>query len=134
MAKLILRIMINALSLAAAVKLVDGIAFTGQWWKMIIVGAVFGVVNALIKPLVTVFSLPLIIFSLGLFTFVINALMLMLTAALSGTFDLGLEIHGFWPALWGALIISLVSTFLNWITGVRKVHVHIDTGKKGREQ
>lgn len=131
MSTLILRIMINALSLAAAVRLVDGITFTAPWWKMIMVGIVFGIVNALVKPIITIFSIPLIILSLGLFTFVINALMLWLTAALSGTFGLGLEIHGFWPALWGALIISIVSTFLNWITGIKRFHIHIDTGRKG---
>ena len=68
MTYLILRIMINALAIAVAVKIVDGIVFTGDWWKMIVVGAVFGVVNSFLKPLLTFFTLPLIILSLGLFT------------------------------------------------------------------
>lgn len=139
MAKLILRIMINAVSIVAAVKFVDGITFTGQWWRMIIVGAVFGVVNSIIKPIVTFFTLPLIIFTLGLFTLVTNGLMLALTAALSDTFNLGLEIQGFWPAFRGALIISIVSMALSWLTGARNVkcRVYVDrhTGKgEGKDE
>ena len=81
MSYLLLRVMINALSLVIAVKLVKGITFEGQWWKMIIVGAVFGLVNSIIKPIVQLFTIPFIILSLGLFTLIINALMLALTAA-----------------------------------------------------
>lgn len=118
---LILRIMINALSIAIAVTAVDGISFTGEWWKMIFVGAVFGVVNSFLKPLVTLFTLPLIILSLGLFTLIVNTLMLLITVSLSGPLDLGLQIQGFWPAFKGALIISIVSMMLSWLTGLKKV-------------
>lgn len=131
---LLLRIMINALSIVAAVKLVSGITFTGQWWKMIIVGAIFGLVNSVIKPVVTFFTLPLIILSLGLFTFITNALMLALTASLSDTFDLGLKIGGFWPALWGALIISIVSVVLSWITGLGRVKFYHMRGEDPRHK
>lgn len=118
---LILRIMINALSIAIAVTAVDGISFTGEWWKMIFVGAVFGVVNSFLKPLVTLFTLPLIILSLGLFTLIVNTLMLLITVSLSGPLDLGLQIQGFWPAFKGALIISIVSMMLSWLTGLKKI-------------
>lgn len=118
---LILRIMINALSIAIAVTAVDGISFTGEWWKMIFVGAVFGVVNSFLKPLVTLFTLPLIILSLGLFTLIVNTLMLLITVSLSGPLDLGLQIQGFWPAFKGALIISIVSMMLSWFTGLKKI-------------
>lgn len=118
---LILRIMINALSIAIAVTAVDGISFTGEWWKMIFVGAVFGVVNSFLKPLVTLFTLPLIILSLGLFTLIVNTLMLLITGSLSGPLDLGLQIQGFWPAFKGALIISIVSMMLSWLTGLKKI-------------
>jgi len=121
MAYLILRILINALSIAVAVKIVNGIIFTGEWWKMIAIGAVFGIVNSLIKPLLTLFTLPLIILTLGLFTLIINTLMLVITAELSGPFSLGLQISGFWAAFKGALIVSIVSTLLSWITGARKI-------------
>jgi putative membrane protein len=121
MAYLILRIMINAMAIAIAVKLVDGITFTGEWWKMIFIGVVFGVVNCIIKPLLTFFTLPLIILTLGLFTLIINTLMLLLTAKLSGPFELGLRINGFWPAFWGALIVSIVSMILSWLTGLKNI-------------
>ena len=124
MAHLILRIMINALSIAIAVKLIHGITFTGEWWKMICIGAVFGIVNALIKPLVTFFSIPLIVLTLGFFTLVVNALMLLLTVKLSVPLNLGLQIQGFWAALWGALIISVVSMILSWIIGTKKVRYY----------
>lgn len=120
MASFVMRIMINALAIAAAIKLVDGITFTGEWWKIILIGLVFGVVNTLIKPLVTLFSLPLIVLTLGIFTLVVNALMLMLTAYLSGPFGLGFQVAGFWPALWGSIIASVVSILLSWISGVRR--------------
>jgi putative membrane protein len=124
MAYLILRIMINAFSIAVAVKIVDGIVFAGEWWKMIFVGAVFGIVNAFIKPLVTLFTIPLIILTLGLFTFIVNTLMLLLTESLSVPLKLGLEIQGFWPAFKGALIISIVSMFLSWVTGLKKIRYY----------
>ena len=121
MAYLILRIMINALSIAAAVKFVHGITFTGEWWKMIMIGAIFGVVNSFIKPFVTIFALPLILLTLGLFTLIVNTLMLLLTAKLSAPLNLGLTISSFWPAFWGAVIVSIVSMILSWLTGVKKI-------------
>jgi putative membrane protein len=120
MGTFILRIMINALSISVAVKVVDGITFAGEWWKMIIIGAVFGIVNALIKPLVTFFTFPLIVLTLGLFTLIVNTLMLLLTAELSEPFNLNLHISGFGAAFKGALIVSIVSMFLSWITGIKR--------------
>jgi putative membrane protein len=113
--------MVNALSIGIAVKLVEGITFTGDWWKMIIVGIIFGLVNSLVKPIITFFSLPLIFFTLGIFIIVVNSLMLLLTAKLSDTFNLGLHIDGFLPALLGALIISVVSIVLSWLSGMNKI-------------
>jgi putative membrane protein len=124
MAYLLLRIMINALSIAVAVRLIDDITFTGEWWKMIIIGAVFGVVNSFIKPFVTIFTLPLIILTLGLFTLIVNALMLAITAQLSNPLNLGLQINNFWAAFKGALIISIVSMLLSWITGLKKIKIY----------
>lgn len=120
MEHMLIRLTINALSLAAAIKLIDGITFTGEWWKILIVAAVFGLVNALIKPVIQLFTIPLIILTLGLFTLVINAAMLAITSALSEPLNLGFHISGFWPALWGALVISIVSMMLTWISGVNR--------------
>jgi putative membrane protein len=120
MQQLLLRLTINAVSLAAAIKLIDGISFTGEWWKIILIAAIFGIINALIKPIVQFFTFPIIIITLGLFTLVINAAMLAVTAMLSGPLNLGFHISGFWPALWGALVISIVSIILTAITGIRR--------------
>lgn len=132
MSYLILRVMINALSIVFAVKLVDGITFTGEWWKIILVGAVFGIVNSFIKPIVQFFTFPFIILTLGLFTLIINTLMLSLTASLSDSLNLGLHIKGFWPAFWGAIIVSIVSLLLSWLTGLRKIKLYRESG--GRER
>ena len=120
MQHMLLRLTINALSLAAAISAIDGISFAGEWWKILIVAAIFGLANALIKPIVQLFTFPLIIVSLGLFTLVINATMLAVTAALSGPLHLGFHIAGFWPAFWGALVISIVSMVLTWIAGITR--------------
>lgn len=129
MSYLILRVMINALSIVIAVKLVDGITFTGEWWKMIMVGAVFGLINSFIKPIVQLFTFPFIILTLGLFTLIINTLMLALTSSLSGSLHLGFHVRGFWPAFWGAIIVSIVSMLLSWLTGLRGIK-HRDTDRR----
>lgn len=129
---MILRVMINALSIIVAVKLVDGITFTGEWWKMVIVGAVFGLINSFIKPIVQFFTFPFIILSLGLFTLLINTLMLALTASLSDSLHLGFHIRGFWPAFWGAIIVSIVSILLSWLTGLRRIKLHSENNRRER--
>jgi putative membrane protein len=78
---------------------------------------VFGVVNVLVRPVVTLLTLPLLIVTLGLFTFVVNALMLRLTGALSDALGLGFHVAGFWPAFWGGLVISIVSFALTVFVG-----------------
>jgi putative membrane protein len=105
MQNLILRLFVNAVALWVAARLVGGIELAGEFWPVLLVAAVFGLINALIKPLALLLSLPFLILTLGLFTLVVNALMLMLTAALVDA----LSVAGFWPALWGSILISLVS-------------------------
>ncbi len=105
MQNLIIRIFVNAVALWVAAQLVGGIDLEGDFWAVILVAAVFGLINALIKPLALLLSLPLLVLTLGLFTIVVNALMLMLTAALLAA----LTVHSFWAALLGALLISVVS-------------------------
>ena len=80
----LLRLLINAAALWVAIQLVDGIDHRGSWWSLLFVALVFGVLNASIRPLLKLLSLPVIILTLGLFIFVINALMLMLTGWVSG--------------------------------------------------
>jgi putative membrane protein len=118
MTHLVLTIMVNAVSLALSVKFINGISFTGSWWTMIGVALIFGLVNSVIKPLLKLLTFPILIITLGLFTLVINALILGLTARLSQAFDLGFQVSGFWPAFKGALLISLIN-FLAWVFGIK---------------
>ncbi len=111
MRSLLLRWLILALAIAIAVALNGGINVHGGFLAYIGVAAILGLVNALIRPIVRLFSLPITIVTLGLFSFVINALMLLLAAALSSV----LSIENFWDAIVGAFIISVVSAFLNWL-------------------
>jgi putative membrane protein len=116
MPHLILRWLINAAAVAAAVLLVPGLHFTGGFGRLLLVAAVFGIVNALVRPVLTILSCPLIVVTLGLFLLVINALLLLLTARLSQVFGLGFTVDGFWPALFGGLVIGIVSTILTlWV-------------------
>jgi putative membrane protein len=105
MRNLVIRLFVNAVALVVAAHLVGGIELRQEFWPVLLVAAVFGLVNALIKPVVILLSLPFVILTLGLFTVVINAFMLWLTSALVGA----LHVAGFWPALLGGLLISVVS-------------------------
>jgi len=123
----LLRLLINAAALWVAILLVDGIEHRGSWWSLLFVALVFGLLNASIRPLLKLLSLPIIILTLGLFIFVINALMLLLTGWVSGQLNLGFYVNGFWDAFFGGLIISVVSFLLSLFTGVGKTKVHVET-------
>jgi putative membrane protein len=112
--KFIVWLVVNAVALGVAVWLFDGITLTGdsdgdRIVTLLIVGAIFGVVTSVVRPIVNVLSLPLIILTLGLFLLVTNALMLLLTSKLADTFGLEFHVDGFWTAVFGALVISLAS-------------------------
>ena len=109
--RLLIRWAINAIAIWAAIKLVPGIEHSGPTLSLLLIALVFGLVNALVRPLLTILTCPLIILTLGLFTLVLNAAMLELTAWLMPA----LTIDGFWPAFLGAPIISIVSGFLNML-------------------
>ncbi len=109
MSRFLLRWLVNAVGLYAAAQLVPGIYFEGDWVVLLIVAFIFGLVNALLRPLLSLLTCPLIILTLGLFTLVINALMLLAVSAAAQALNLPYGVEGFWPAFWGALIISLIS-------------------------
>ncbi len=116
-----LQTVINAVALWVAAWAIPGITFgggsTGQVVKtVVIVALIFGIVNAFIKPILKLLSLPFIILTLGLFVFIVNALMLQLTSWLAGKFDLAFHVeHFFWDAVFGALIITFVSMILSFV-------------------
>ncbi len=108
---------VNALALAAATALLDGIRLTDrttedQVLTLVLVALIFGVVNAVVAPVVKLLSLPFIILTLGLLLLVINALMLMLTSWISQQFGLGFRVDGFWTAVLGAIIITVATWLL----------------------
>ncbi len=123
----ILRLLINAAALWVAIQLVDGIEHRGPWWSLLFVALVFGMLNASIRPLLKLLSLPIIILTLGLFIFVINALMLLLTGWLSGVLQLGFYVRGFWDAFLGGLVVSIVSLLLSMFMGVGNTKVHVES-------
>jgi putative membrane protein len=107
------RLLINAAALWVATDVVPGIAYQGRWTSLLVVALVFGVLNASVRPLLKVLTFPLLILSLGLFTLVINALMLWLTGWVSDWLALGFHVAGFWAAFWGGLVVSIVSLLLS---------------------
>jgi putative membrane protein len=120
MRNLLLHWAFNAVALWVAAHFIDGLAFTGDLPHLLAVAAVFGIVNSLVRPLLTVLTCPLIVITLGLFTLVINALMLILTGWLSESWNLGFSVTGFWPAFWGGLVVGLVSLALSLLFPTRR--------------
>jgi putative membrane protein len=109
----LIRWLVNAAALWVATQIVPGVSYSGGPLPLLAVALVFGVVNAVIRPVAKILTFPLIILTLGIFALVINGLMLMLTSALSSALGLGFHVSGFWAAFWGALVVSLVSTILS---------------------
>ncbi len=111
--RFLIRLLINALALWAAIEIVPGVTYQGDWVYLLGVALVFGILNALVRPLLVFLTCPLLILTLGLFTLVINGFVLWLTSALSQKLRLGFHVSGFWPAFWGALVVSIVSVLLS---------------------
>ncbi|MFF1709894.1 phage holin family protein [Streptomyces sp. NPDC058268] len=118
MKNFVVKTIANAAALAVAVWLLDKITLTGdstgkKTLTLIVVALLFGLVNFLVKPVVKVLTFPLFILTLGLITLVVNALMLLLTSWLADKFDVSFHVDGFWTAVLGGLIISIVSWAMN---------------------
>jgi putative membrane protein len=108
-----------ALALYVATEIVPGMTYHGPWWGLLLVAFVFGLVNALVRPVVVLLTCPFVILTLGLGLLLINAGMLGLTAWLAGDW---LTIEGCLPAVLGSLLISLVSFLFNLLVGGRLDH------------
>jgi putative membrane protein len=115
--RFLVRLVATAASLWLAVQLVPGIVWTGSALGLLGVALVFGILNALVRPLLAALSCPLIILTLGLFLLVLNAVMLLLTAAVSNSLGLGFRVEGFIPAFVGALVVSITSAVLSVFVG-----------------
>ena len=126
---ILLRLIINAVALLVTAWIVPGIHLGAagphptqrDWVTLLIVALIFGLVNAVIRPIIILLSLPIEILTLGLFTFVINAFMLLLTSWIAQGMGLGFRIDGFIPALLAALLISVVSFVLSRALAKRRL-------------
>jgi putative membrane protein len=119
----IIRLIINALAIAATAWLLPGITVGGNpTLTIILVALIFGIVNAVIKPIFSFVTCGLYVLTLGLFTFIANAVMLWVTQYVAAWFGLQFRIDSFWTAILGALIISVVSFILSMMFGKDKRH------------
>jgi putative membrane protein len=115
--RLIVRWVITAIAILAAAWLVPGITIAddaNSWTAVFVMAAVFGLVNAFIRPLLTLLSCPLVLLTLGIFMLVINAICFLLSSWIAQNwFGVGFVVNGFWPAFWGAIVVSIVSFLLS---------------------
>ena len=109
----LLRLIVNAAALWVAPQIVPGVSYVGEPLPFLLVALIFGVINATLRPLTKLLTCPLILLTLGLFALIVNGLMLWLTSSIATSLGLGFRVSGFWPAFWGALVVSVVSTLLS---------------------
>jgi putative membrane protein len=116
----------NVVALAAACLIFDGIGFEGSsgwdevadnFWALLFVALILGIVNSFVAPVIKFLSIPFIILTLGLFLLLINALMLLFVEWLSGLFDIEFYVDGFWNAVGGAIVISIVTFIVSLLFG-----------------
>ncbi|GLW24402.1 phage holin family protein [Microbispora triticiradicis] len=120
--KVILKIVVVAAALWASTKLVDGITVSAgstakQIGTLLAVALIFGLVNAVIKPVIKTIGCAFYVLTLGLFALVVNAALLLLTSWLAGQLDLPFHVSGFVAAFWGAIVVGVISWVLNMILG-----------------
>jgi len=108
----VIQIAINAIALWAAVNIVPGMHFAGEWWKLVLVAIAFSLVNTYIRPILRILTLPISFVTLGIFLIVINALMLLLVSAVSQQLKLGFTVANFGAAFLGAIVVALVGFLL----------------------
>ena len=125
MFEFVVRVLVNAIALIAAVRLIPSVEFRGEWWQLLILAAIFGVINAYLRPLLKLLSLPLNLMTFGLVGIVINVGLVLLAAAIGGTFDLRFTLAG-WPpgridldvliaALLTSIVIGVVSALVGFV-------------------
>lgn len=108
----LLRLLVNTLALFAAVVIVPGVRFAGPWWHLVVVALLFGIVNALLRPILYLLTCPLVLMTLGAFALVVNAVLFALTARLALALGIGFSVRGFWAAFAGALVTTLAAVLV----------------------
>ncbi|MEY2845867.1 MAG: hypothetical protein RL076_1413 [Chloroflexota bacterium] len=127
--QIVLKWLITSLAIFAALYLVPGVSFTGPGWQIGIIAAIFSVINLLIKPILTLITCPLVVLTLGLFSVVVNAILLQLTANFANFLGIQFVIDGFMTAFIGAIVISLTTLVLNLLSGEGNVRIEIRRGE-----
>jgi putative membrane protein len=123
MKKLIISLLINAVALYAAIALLQGRGIEPQnanWVSLLWLALIFGIINAVLRPILNVVGCPLILLTLGLGSLLINTLLFWLAGVIGQNFQVGFTVDGFWPAFLGALIVSVVSFILNAFFGTKE--------------
>ena len=123
--RLLVRLLINAAALWVATEIVPGISFTGDWWLLMAVALVFGVLNVAVRPILLLLTLPFLLVTLGLFLLVLNGVMLWLTGVVSDALGLGFQVADFRSAFLGALVVSIVSFLLSLFVASDQRHTHV---------
>jgi putative membrane protein len=123
--KYLLRVIVSAAALGVATWVIPGIKLTtGTDWKKILtllcVAVIFGLINALLKPVIKTVGCAFYVLTLGLIALVVNGLLLWLTSLIAGDIDVPFHVDGFWAGFWGAIIVGLVSWILNLIVGDKR--------------
>lgn len=113
LARIIINIAANCVAILVAERLIPGFVFWGNWQDLIVAGAVLGIANSFVRPIIKILAFPLILITLGLFSVVINIFLLLLVSHFLPT----MQIDGFWSAFWAVIIISLIN---NIILGIAK--------------
>ena len=132
MSDLIVKVIVNAVGVFVAIQLVPQIkfAFGEDWWKLVVVAVILALVNSYLKPILKILSFPITLMTMGLFAFVLNAVLLLLVAFVSDVMGLGFTIGGFPPnftfdsfvgALLGSIVISVVATLLGMVNSGRRI-------------
>jgi len=117
----VLQILINAGALYAAEFLIDGITFSGEWWKFLLVALAFSLLNTYVRPILRILTLPISVITLGIFLIVINAAMLLLTSAISDQLSLGFHVADFAAAFLGAIVVAIVGWLLSMAVGAGRM-------------
>lgn len=114
MSAFLIRWAINTLALYAAIIIVPGIhAESKSWFALLILGLIFGLLNAILRPILKLLTCPLIFLTLGFFVLIVNTILFILTGLLGSQFHIGFTVHNFWAAFLGALVTSVVSFVLS---------------------
>jgi putative membrane protein len=123
---LLIRWFVLTLAILFAAYLMKGIEVSG-FFSAFFAAAMLGILNALLRPMLIILTLPINVLTLGIFTFVINALLLKMVSGIIPGFD----VHGFWTAVWGSIIISVISWLLNSFISDQGRLDYIDLKKRG---